>query len=742
MKTRKEIETEIRKEATHSVTRGSIIETIEDEEFLHEDDYSLGLMLVDKGGNYYATRILSYDYQNDKVKEIFHYENNALVGFLTSGAKDRFKIIKDLFIRYRDKKKQLISQINSLKADKIVGEETINHLEQQISQLRIEFQSQKTNLNDANQQLNKLKRELTEKDQKSQNLEQKLSSNRKIFDEQLEKAQKELIKKDQEKQNLEQKLSNNRKIFDEQLEKAQKELIKKDEQLEKASRTIKKLQKDLSQFQRSIILIGRTGNGKSTLANILTGTNKFKEGKYSTSQTTEKQIEEFTAENGMKYRVIDTVGIGDTKLSTESVLEGIRDVAYKNNYNLNQILFVFGGKFEDKEIEAFDLLRNNIFNEDITKYITLVRTKFDHFEDEKERETDIEKLKDSKKLERIINSCNKLIHVNNPPVDGQEKRDISRKIILNHLITCQENYQSQDSNSEYFPSSSPVSFESQDSNSDYFPLSSPVSNIIYQIQYINYHQQFEIGKKEFELGYQALEFTKADNPLSDPQRLKKLILFLGAKRKFVDTRQETINKLIEIYNKSEKSGKKFNKACAMGESIGGLAGNDLNGTTIPIMLLGKAISVVGKILKSKYFAEHAKRFEDYLTEDEKNVCFLNDKYHSIVDSFKNDSSKISSVIKDILKPKRNEFSQYSVFELGSIQKEEKLTPEKAEKVIKSLIDHLKKFETEIQQEVDQYSEEIEKVFKEENSNLLQDEVKRLIEELENKSEQTQIEVPK
>ena len=33
-------------------------------------------------------------------------------------------------------------------------------------------------------------------------------------------------------------------------------------------------------YPRNILLIGRTGNGKSTLANVLTNTNKFKEGKY------------------------------------------------------------------------------------------------------------------------------------------------------------------------------------------------------------------------------------------------------------------------------------------------------------------------------------------------------------------------------------------------------------------------------------------------------------------------------
>lgn len=709
MKTRKEIETKIRKEATHSVTRGSIIETIEEEEFLHEDDYSLGVILVDKGANYYATRILRYDHQKDKAKEIFHYESiNPLDRLLVSGAKKRFKITKDLVIRYRDevknkdkalieveelknklsemtnKKEQLASQINNLEADKRVGDETINNLRQRISQLINELQSQKTNSNDANQQL-----------------------------------KRELPKKDQKKQNLEQQSSNNRKFFDE---------------FENASQTIKKLQKNLSQFQRSIILIGRTGNGKSTLANVLTGTNKFGKGKYSTSQTTEKQIEEFTAENGMKYRVIDTVGIGDTKLSTEDVLKGIREVAYKDNYNLNQILFVFEGKFEDKEIEAFNLLKNNIFNEDITKYITLVRTKFDHYEDERECETEIEKLKDSKKLEKIINSCNKLIHVNNPPVNGQKERNISRKKILNHLLTCQENYQSQDSNSEYF-SSSPV----QDDKRQELTIEN--KNIIYQIKYIYNQQQFEKGKKEFELRCQALESTEAqDNPLSDPQRLKKLILFLGAKQRFAFTRQNTINKLIEIYNKSKKSDKKYNKVLEYvnisGESVGIVS----TGVAYPIIFLGKAISIVAEIFKGKSFVDHGKKFEEYLTEDENDVHFLNEKYHSLVDSFKNDQSKISSVIKEILEPKRNEFIQYSVFELSSIQKEEKLTPEKAEEVIKSLTDHLKKFEKEIQQEVNQYSEDIEKVFKEKNSKLLQDEVKRLIEELNrkgNENDQTQ-----
>jgi len=36
---------------------------------------------------------------------------------------------------------------------------------------------------------------------------------------------------------------------------------------------------------RNILLIGRTGNGKSSLANVVTGTDEFREGRFSISKT-------------------------------------------------------------------------------------------------------------------------------------------------------------------------------------------------------------------------------------------------------------------------------------------------------------------------------------------------------------------------------------------------------------------------------------------------------------------------
>src|SRR5690606_24647628 len=100
---------------------------------------------------------------------------------------------------------------------------------------------------------------------------------------------------------------------------------------------------------KNILLIGRTGNGKSTLANVLADTNIFTESADSVSET--RSIKTKTFELGLddekaKYCVIDTVGVGDTQLDTKDVLYKLGKVAYFVKKNgLNQIFFVTSGRF-------------------------------------------------------------------------------------------------------------------------------------------------------------------------------------------------------------------------------------------------------------------------------------------------------------------------------------------------------------------------------------------------------------
>src|SRR6185437_7135149 len=154
---------------------------------------------------------------------------------------------------------------------------------------------------------------------------------------------------------------------------------------------------------RNILIIGRTGGGKSTLANVLLNKNKdfeevFKEDKSCESVTRHIQVEEVEIK-GIKYRIIDTVGIGDTGAvkGDDAKLEAIK-AAYAIKDGISQIFFVVAGRdsVDERELKLYNLLKNDIFDENISKHITIVRTKFDYFTNEEKCKNDAEGLKRSR----------------------------------------------------------------------------------------------------------------------------------------------------------------------------------------------------------------------------------------------------------------------------------------------------------------------------------------------------------
>src|SRR6185437_5394802 len=124
---------------------------------------------------------------------------------------------------------------------------------------------------------------------------------------------------------------------------------------------------------RNILLIGRTGNGKTTLANVLFNKNGqfeevFKESAGSISETRELQIELMKVDldnegrEQVEYQIIDTIGVGDTRLTPQGVLYKLAKIARSIDNGLNQVLFVVGDRFTKEEAEAYRLLRQIIFD--------------------------------------------------------------------------------------------------------------------------------------------------------------------------------------------------------------------------------------------------------------------------------------------------------------------------------------------------------------------------------------------
>jgi GTPase Era involved in 16S rRNA processing len=121
--------------------------------------------------------------------------------------------------------------------------------------------------------------------------------------------------------------------------------------------------------RRNVIVVGKTGAGKSTVANKISGHSNFKVDNSLESVThqvshTEVNVVDPTTNVHYVFKIIDTIGFFNTKISNKDVFQKIKTYFQeKVPEGINLVLLVFKqGRFTKEEKKTFDFLRENFQN--------------------------------------------------------------------------------------------------------------------------------------------------------------------------------------------------------------------------------------------------------------------------------------------------------------------------------------------------------------------------------------------
>jgi ankyrin repeat protein len=187
-----------------------------------------------------------------------------------------------------------------------------------------------------------------------------------------------------------------------------------------------------------VVLLGRTGQGRSTLGNVLLNLLEEDNAYFPvghdvlscTSDTSQKQVSHGSA----VYKVVDTVGFGNTTLSAPDVLFSIAHCLKLARPRVFQFLYVCSEKISAEELKAFDAL-TRILGEEALKWFTVVRCKFRRFQDSDMCARDVAEVSaQSDSCRKFVEGVRAVVHVDN--CVGSSKAEESLEVLLEELAKC------------------------------------------------------------------------------------------------------------------------------------------------------------------------------------------------------------------------------------------------------------------------------------------------------------------